>query len=265
MEPLRSLVQSILSRFGATLIRQDKLRRLERIPRGEWALRQLVEFVGAMPANRLGELQPVLRQSKSQFLQDLFVLCETGFKRDGFFVEFGATNGVDLSNTYLLETAFGWRGILAEPARRWHSALSRNRRASLEFNCVWTTSNETVVFNETDIGEFSTIDDFTRADLHQHLRESGDRYEVGTVSLADMLVRHNAPKHIDYLSLDTEGSEYAILESFAFRDYRIDIVTVEHNFMPARQKIHAFMVGHGYVRVHEPLSGMDDWYVHRDK
>ena len=51
--------------------------------------------------------------SKSQLKQDIFVLLETGFKRNGFFVEFGATNGIDLSNTYLLEKRFGWNGILA--------------------------------------------------------------------------------------------------------------------------------------------------------
>lgn len=185
-------------------------------------------------------------------------------KRGGFFVEFGATNGIDLSNTHLLETELGWRGILAEPGRRWRAALQANRRASLDFDCVWSVTGEVVTFNETAEGEFSTIAQFDASDLHSHRRESGQRYDVKTVSLGDLLARHHAPKHIDYLSIDTEGSEYDILKAFDFETHRIDIITVEHNFTANRDAIHDLLTRHGYARVLESLSEFDDWYVHRD-
>jgi len=51
----------------------------------------------------LGVFKQLLANSKSQLRQDLFVLSQLGFKRGGFFVEFGATNGIDLSNSYLLD------------------------------------------------------------------------------------------------------------------------------------------------------------------
>ena len=63
---------------------------------------------------------------KSQLGQEIFALIENDFKRDGFFVEFGATNGLELSNTHLLEKEFGWTGILAEPAKTWHEDLYKN-------------------------------------------------------------------------------------------------------------------------------------------
>ena len=89
-----------------------------------------------------------LSDSKSQIHQDLFVLSELGFKKNGFFVEFGATDGIDLSNSHLLETKFDWSGILAEPAKIWHSALHENRSASIETECVWKETGETLIFNE---------------------------------------------------------------------------------------------------------------------
>ena len=65
--------------------------------------------------------------SNAQLLQDLWVLYELKEKRNGYFVEFGACDGMSLSNTLLLEKTFGWQGALAEPARAWHAALYANR------------------------------------------------------------------------------------------------------------------------------------------
>jgi hypothetical protein len=52
--------------------------------------------------------------SKAQIFQDLFVLFMTNEKKGGYFVEFGATNGITFSNSWLLEKSFGWDGILAD-------------------------------------------------------------------------------------------------------------------------------------------------------
>ena len=93
--------------------------------------------------------------SKSQLRQDLFVLNELNYKRNGFFVEFGATNGVDLSNTYLLEKNFDWKGLLSEPAKVWHEALINNRKCSIEKNCIWSKSQERLNFKEVSEAEFS--------------------------------------------------------------------------------------------------------------
>ena len=44
-----------------------------------------------------------LKESKSQIRQDLFVLNELNFKTSGFFVDFGATDGIEFNNSFLLE------------------------------------------------------------------------------------------------------------------------------------------------------------------
>ena len=48
-------------------------------------------------------LSSIAYKCKSQLGQEIFALIENDFKRDGYFIEFGATDGLELSNTHLLE------------------------------------------------------------------------------------------------------------------------------------------------------------------
>lgn len=198
---------------------------------------------------------------QSQIGQDLFVTSVLNGKKDGFFVEFGATNGLNLSNTHILEKLFGWHGILAEPAHVWHEELERNRTASVSHKCVWYKSNEVVEFNETESPELSTIQSYSGSDSHAGNRTTGTSYLVETISLNDLLASFQAPKRIDYLSIDTEGSEYEILASLDFTRYSFDIITCEHNGTAQRARIFDLLTSKGYVRVLTEFSQFDDWYV----
>jgi FkbM family methyltransferase len=203
-------------------------------------------------------------RSRSQLFQDLFVVFLLKGKRNGFFVEIGATNGLDLSNTAILERDFQWKGILAEPAKCWHRALRANRSSSIDERYVWSESGATLAFKETEIPELSTSTDLVDADAHKDDRVSGKIYPVETISLNDLLTAHNSPRKIDYLSVDTEGSELEILRAFRFDKYDIDIITVEHNFRQSnRQAIFDLLTPKGFVRLFEPFSNFDDWYVKR--
>lgn len=202
--------------------------------------------------------------SKSQLFQDLFVLFILDEKRHGFFIEFGATDGIKLSNTYLLERSYNWSGILAEPGMIWHSKLKKNRQCFVDERCVWSKTGMELVFYETDYAELSTLENFHDSDYHQKSRQTHKEYKVKTISLNDLLKYYNAPKKIDYLSIDTEGSEFDILNSFDFNNYDISIITIEHNFNEQREKIFNLLSLHGYVRVYESLSQFDDWYIKKD-
>lgn len=109
--------------------------------------------------------------------------------------------------------------------------------------------------------ERSTIARFADRDFHARSRRRAVEYEVPTVSLNDFLRRHDAPRDIDFLSVDTEGSESAILAAFDLEGWRPQVVTVEHNWTPARATIHARMTAAGYRRVLPGLSLFDDWYL----
>ena len=195
----------------------------------------------------------------SQLGQDLWVLEQTGHKRGGFFVEFGATDGVLLSNTLLLERGFGWRGICAEPNPRFFAQLKANRSCITAPDCILGRSGQSVEFILAD--EFVGVVDFADTDEHADKREAfrscGEVITLRSISLEDFLRKYDAPRTIDYLSIDTEGSEYDILRDFPFADWDIRLLSIEHNFMPVRADIRALMQGHGY---HCTEMRWDDWY-----
>ncbi len=220
-----------------------------------------MEFLLNVGPEHVLQLFPAIKRSKAQNRQDLFALAALGLKRNGFFVDFGATDGVDLSNSYMLEQDYGWTGILAEPARCWHEAIAKNRKSPVETKCVWSKTGATVTFNETDVAELSTISAYSELDGHVAGRKDGKTYEVETISLNDLLEKYHAPEVIDFLSIDTEGSEYDILSNLDFGKYQFRVISCEHNYTPMRDKIFDLLSSHGYQRKFEIFSRWDDWYV----
>ena len=192
----------------------------------------------------------LMKLSKSQYRQDLFALKVLKTKKNGFFVEFGATDGVSGSNTFLLEKEFGYKGILAEPNPKQRKNIKKNRNAIIVEECVWAKSGENLKL--TNNGDLSTID---------LIKNNKFSFTVKTISLTDMLEKHNAPSLIDYLSIDTEGSEYDILSSHDFSKYNFSVITVEHNYTEQREKIYNLLSKNGYLRKYEKLSMQDDWYI----
>ena len=253
----KNFIRNALKQF---YIRITRYSNLENLQKNTSAINDL-EILQQLKSNNSKELLYYFGKSKSQLRQDLFVLSHLGFKKNGFFVEFGATNGLDLSNSHLMEKEFGWNGILAEPAICWHKELKNNRTCNIETDCVWKDSKSVLMFNQVDEAEFSTINIFSDSDSHSETRKKGKAYEVQTISLNDLLKKYNAPKIIDYLSIDTEGSEYKILSHFDFSEYSFKVITCEHNFTPMREKLFSLLTQQGYQRVFEELSFWDDWYV----
>lgn len=202
----------------------------------------------------------------SMFGQDRYVLDLLGGLRGGFFLDSGASDGVQGSNTYLLETAYGWRGVCVEPNAEFYERLVRNRRCHTVNACLYDRDGD-VEFVEADVLG-GILDEY-----HPRLLQMATRlYDVPVAAggapatvrkpartVRSILEECGAPPVIDYWSLDTEGSELAILRGFPFGEYDVRVITVEHNWFPAREEIRALLEPHGYVRVAELT--VDDCYV----
>jgi len=203
-------------------------------------------------------------KSYAQNGQDEWVLKETLNKTNGYFVDFGACDGIIFSNSYILEKEFGWNGICCEPNRTYHKDLVLNRpNALIDFRCVYSSTGKEINFCEvTDFPELSAMEEYVSIkDEHYEKRLKSTSYKVKTISLNDLLEQHKAPYDIDFLSIDTEGSEFDILNNFNFEKYNVKLITVEHNWTPSRIKIFDLLVTNGYERVHIEQSRWDDWYI----
>ena len=195
-DKMKGLIKGMLAHFDIRIVRNSYFESLTlKAQKLQSARQSLNQFEIIKKCSRDFQSQAIdcMEFYRSQIGQDLFLLSELKFKRNGYFVEFGATNGVDLSNSYILEKEFGWNGIAAEPARVWHEALRQNRTCHIETKCVSNKSGEQVEFNETDFGELSTIKKFSDVDHHRELRQSGKVYRVETISLMDLLDKFPPP------------------------------------------------------------------------
>jgi len=208
---------------------------------------------------------------KSQLFQDAFASFIVGDLFDKTFLEFGATDGISLSNSYMLENNFGWTGILAEPSPQWHEELKNNRpNTKIITDCIWKCSGEKLDFFVSDFGVSSTLVDFKYSDLstmpgNTRARiKNGKVVKVETISINDVMEKNFNGDAPSYLSIDTEGSEYEILQSLDFEKYRPVVFTIEHNFTNLQNKIDELMISKGYVRVFRKITSFDAWYVRTD-
>ena len=258
---MKKIIYQIFKKLGFRLITNKKNSEIQNQINNLKENNEKLKFLlNIDPANQK-KLLKNFEYSKSQICQDWFVLDSLGLKEKGYFVEIGAASGVDLSNTYLLEKKFNWSGILCEPLPAWQDSLKRNRNCIIENRCVFIQSNKIIEFFETEEKEFSTIGDFLYEDKHNIRRKKFNKIKKETISLNDLLDFHNAPKEIDYLSIDTEGSEYEILKNFNFKNYSFNVITVEHNNTNRKKLLDDLLLSNGYKKKLDHLSQFESWFT----
>lgn len=195
--------------------------------------------------------------AKSQLGQDVHVLHEIyKGKRNGYFVEIGAYDGIEYSNTYLMEKDYGWKGVLVECNNRWLPSIFQNRDCVFMPYAAYNEDNRILEFYDTGHGLSGLVE------TNSHVSSlSAPRIHVLTKKLTTMLDNARAPNFIEFLSIDTEGSEYEILLHHDFDKYLFGYICVEHNFIiDNRIKIRGLLESKGYVLFRE--NRVDDDYIH---
>lgn len=178
-------------------------------------------------------------------IQELF-----NFKTSGYFVDIGAHNGVSLSNTKYLEE-LGWEGLCIEPHPKVFKELCKNRTCD-KINCaVWNKDTKVKFlslsgYTEMLSGIVESYDKRHERRILDELNFYGGNQEIIEIDAKkfDSIVENI---DIDFLSIDTEGSELEILNQINFEKYNIKVICVENNFH--EPKFNDFFSQKGYKYV----------------
>ncbi|MEL6545961.1 MAG: FkbM family methyltransferase, partial [Myxococcota bacterium] len=159
------------------------------------------------------------------------------------------------------EQDYGWNGILVEPNRSFHASITSERSSSLDPRAATDGQTKEVRFEEdAHDGMYSRV---ASSNVEAEENTGTVDYVVPAASLEQILNDHNAPAWIDYLSIDTEGTELDVLAGVDWSAREFGFLTIEHNFAPGKEAaLDTVLALKGYRRVLRALSEMDSWYVH---
>ncbi len=208
-------------------------------------------YVKGKPKHRKVELKADYygQIGQDKFIREHFMQ----FEDKGFFVEIGAYDGITFSNSLHFEKS-GWDGICVEPNPEMFKELKKNRSCKCVSTCVWdkeATVDFLTVSGKPADSECKMLTGIQKSMDERHkirFKNAAQGAEIITLKLKtitlNQLLDDAKVTHVNYCSLDTEGSEFDILKSFDFEKYTVDVFSVENNFN--EDDIRRFMATKGY-------------------
>lgn len=195
-----------------------------------------VYFLENLPLNRKEKYKKIANKGKSQCHQDLIALSLQGFKSDGYYLEIGAADGRYLSNKLTLEKYLSWNGSLVEPNTKFHKKIKRNRKNNSIFDYVIYSEEELDIgFYETRFSEFSTVAIDYKDGLQEFRKNNKFTYKK-TNSFSKLINDSFETDHIDFLSIDTEGSELEVIGTLKNVQKGIDVVCIVHSNISEKRR-----------------------------
>ncbi len=196
-----------------------------------------------------------MEETYSQLGQDVWVLQQYPIN-NGYYVDIGFNDGIKMNNTYLLELN-GWIGLGIDPIAKNYDKRPKTKIYKVP---VFSQADLEIDFLVSKYNELSGIQNLINRHRDKIYRSTYEIVKLKTQTINCILTESNAPNFIQYLSLDTEGSEFDILSSINFEKYKFGCITVEHNYAQSqRTKIQNLLCRNGYKLAKEVR--FDDWYI----
>ena len=159
---------------------------------------------------------------------------------NGYFIECGANDGVDQSNTWYFEKILNWSGVLIEPLNKQFKELKKNRSKKNKFFNMALCSSES---NNTMILEDNDLTSSTNKQNNKTVKSN--IVYVQSTTLTKILDEVSAPNLIDFFSLDVEGFEDQVIKGINFNKYNFKYFLIETK----NEKVINFLVNKNYVLI----------------
>lgn len=202
----------------------------------------------------------------AQFAEDRILAEIFAGREGGYCVEIGAYDGRTGSASYAFEQR-GWNCLLVEPIPALVEEI-RKQRSSPVVNCAVSEKEGTASFFVAEnVEQMSTLD--LTSDRRDWIEQVGGAIKEITVRTAtlDSLLAEAAFPEIQFITIDVEGHELAVLEGFSLEKHRPRVVIIEDNAVSddprssgGDPRVSLHMREHGYV--HFRRTGVNEWYAH---
>ncbi len=169
----------------------------------------------------------------SQAGQDVVIDRIMGQKRGGTFIDVGAYDGVTGSNTMFFERWRDWTGVLVEPVAEQRAKAELLRKSPCLPYAVADKKGTAAFLAVTEgytqmSGLIATYDKAMLERVRADKRHAEKVVNVPTRSLSAILKEVDL-LHPDFISLDIEGGELAVLRKFPFEKHNVGVWAIENN------------------------------------
>ena len=185
--------------------------------------------------------------------------------KSGTYLEMGALQGKHLSNSLHFYKFHGWRGILIEPAPNNYRELVKNRPDDICINLAICRESQDVHF--VDRAEVGGIYEFMADEFRRRWHDDIDPQDLSQLPVITChpltaVLQKVAVRHIDFFSLDVEGAELDVLNTFPFHAVTVGVWCIEADGdRPDKDAaVVALLQQHGY-QYHGHVE-RNDWFVH---
>jgi FkbM family methyltransferase len=205
--------------------------------------------------------EQVAANFRAQFGEDRLLAEYFGKKSQGFFVEVGAYNGVDFSNSYYFEQ-LGWHGVLVEPDPEMSERCRQSRKHSQVVECavVGNGCPPVVTFDVIDGWKaLSALSFRAQIDSEKVPPELTPRKITVAAKTLDQILDECCAGEIDFVTIDVEGDEWGVLQGFTIDRWQPQIVILERHSARPEQNILNYM-HRGRYRYLRTTGGINDWY-----
>jgi len=192
-------------------------------------------------------------------------------KRDGFYVDIGAFDGIFLSNTMTFEQQ-GWSGVCVEANSNYFKLCENYRPHSICLNvaCVGDEDKKTIKFYKEAMGLFSGIEGDRESEVSQGYHQMGltwngfNEITVQASTLNAILNKHVLQgTEIDFISIDVEGTELDVLRGLDLTIFRPRVLVIEANTEDAVRTLSIYMAKFGYMEARR--MAVNIFYVENQK